>query len=76
MLHHEQKLFSNGTFITDIIQGPSEQPEHIVTDNWKATFQRTETKGHFCLSYFLRQKHRKVWGIILPIISIEIKSES
>lgn len=54
MLHHEQKLFSNGTFITDIIQGPSEQPEHIVTDNWKATFQRTETKGHFCLSYFLR----------------------
>lgn len=54
MFHHEQKLFSNRTFITDIMQAPSEQTKHIVIDNWKETFERTKPEGHFGLSYFLR----------------------
>lgn len=69
MLHHEQKLFYNRTFITDIRQAPSEPPEHIVTDNWKATFKRTKTKGRFCLSHLLRlpkSTENLFVGITLP----------
>lgn len=67
MLHYGQKLSRNRTFITYIIQVLSEQTKHTVTDNSKATFERTKTEGYFCLSHFKTlQKHRKVLTIIFP----------
>lgn len=54
MLHYGQKLFHKRTFITYIIQALSEQTRHTVTDDSKATFERTKTEGYFCLSHFLR----------------------